>query len=82
VAQSAYDDSTDFVDVSARETELLKQNVFVGVSRTSFAEALDNAWEVAKRAGIPSGTRFKVLEQTAAGYNPFTDFKVTIATWP
>lgn len=77
-AVSSYNANTDFVAASKQETTLAQPKVFVGVSNISFAEAMNNAWEVAKGNGVPSGTRFKVLEQTATGVNPFTDFRVTI----
>ena len=66
------------VEASARATERLRQQTYVGVSKKSLAHAFDNAWEVAKRDGVEPGTRFTIVEQSAVGYNPFTDFHIVM----
>lgn len=78
---SSYDDDAlrkEFLDMSARETELLQQSTFGGVSPISFDDACQNAWTIAQDAGVPSGTAFKVILNGGRGVNPFTEFRVMI----
>jgi hypothetical protein len=48
----------------------------------SLEQAMQDAWEEAKRAGVPSGTRLKVTGIWGVGENPFTDFKVSLGIDP
>ena len=70
-------DSSKDIDASRKETERLRGTVVAGVGRT-YEDALDNAWEVAKELGATRRMRYRVVEHTGRGVNPFTDHRVII----
>jgi hypothetical protein len=65
------------IEASRKETEKLRGTVAVGVGQT-YEQALDNAWEVAKELGARRRTRYRVVDHTGVGVNPFSDHRVVI----
>jgi len=68
---------SDDVKASERETKALRTTVVVGIGQ-SYEEALDNAWAVAKKLKAKPGTRYRVVDHTGVGVNPFSDHRVII----
>lgn len=68
---------------SLRQTEEYRQRVFVGIGvgepiTEAIAQAYDNAWKQASRAGVRGPLR--VVEQHIDGYNPPNWCRVVLAS--